>query len=487
MVSVLQTPKSRFCKNFENANILFAVLIISVLSSGLAFHYSFLLKNSAHRTRLLKFIQDKNQTLVLVHKAFHRLKSIATRDDCFTYEKDDQFFIGNAPIECKLTPNAGYCIHGLFQEKLPFFCFFDKQGLRKPLTEIMEYDHFFEHLTDDHWNLAKKRWEALSGTNPLQPFIFPPLIKKIEITNNNQASQMVVHFFNPYDRLLQEGNVGIENITNCIHIGSIQINALANNEESECRQTFQTLGLPIQLKLKYGTQYNISNGSLLLFQNTGDLENGFNFSLIPQRTGSVPRPQTEKVPRWRKKGTQTATSPVVQNIDKHSKPLVNLFPTQTWVDKVNACFFKYESAEPYNKINNFQTAYDDVPTLRNQFWNDIVVDPKSNVFYFNGPKNHIEEKLHTYGIDPDRMNETVETIIKNQPYKTAAAFLTLCTSFPEIKNNLHLFENLSHRVEKFKIEAWHGKCKCEITVQRSAENETQRTWHMICTRWTNTE
>ena len=150
---------------------------------------------------------------------------------------------------------------------------------------------------------------------------------------------------------------------------------------------------------------------------------------------------------------------------------------------MDACFFGYKTGEPYSEIGNFKTRDEVIQSRRDYFWNEAVANPAVDVFYFNGPKVHVEECLRAYGVPREQVSNIADEIVKNQPYTSAATFLRKLAEsnvhWPQIKNVLHRFEYLSHRTEKFKIESWYGEYICEMVVQREAVDATQRTWEIV--------
>ena len=493
MVNALRTPKSRQYKSSERANVLLAMLLISVLSTGLIFHYSFSLKSTTFRSHVRKAIQAKKQVLALARVAFVQLKSVAGEDDCMMYEKGKIFYFQRTNClksaiehefydgaDRKLDPNAGYCVKGIWEAKLPFACCFDKSGLRKSLSEIMQKEDVPEHIIDkEGWVLAKSRWEALKCNDTLPPYLFPPLIWKIKVLEveheQEQGERISTYWENPYDRSLQSGAVGV-NIVSC-DTTEIWYNAM----RSDLAQTFKITMcdrpvVSLCLGITNGYKYIIENpqGTLLLNQNIGNSEEGFDLNLVAEQK---PR---RNAPKWRGPNNKIHAFGAKQ---ANRSSLKDLFPTKTWIDELNACLFVYGTGEPYGKIGNFKTRYKAIQAQRDYFWNEAVANPAADVFYFNGPKVHIEERLRAYGVPQEQILNTANEIVKNQPYASAASFLgKLAESnihWPQIKNVLHHFEYLSHRTEKFKIESWYGGYICEMVVQREAVDETQRTWKIV--------
>lgn len=439
------------------------------------FHYGFSMRNDAHKAQVLKSVQDKKQALLLAHQAFHALKLRANEDGCVTYEQGGRFLIGSDAIERKLAKNSGYRVKGIFQTKPQFACCFNGQDLRKPLAEVMQGGNCLK-MTDDAWKLAQRRWKALKCDESLPPSIFPPLIEKIEVVqqyaNGAANKQITVHFFNPYDRPLKEEsfNITVDNeAEKCVRF---------KNKTSDCKYSFNiTNGTQyIQLKIKNGPTYNIpvTNG-LPLFKISGSRKSGFVFDVTDGQ----------------KHGKSVAWRPKKEENEQRTEDISLLkekLPMESWLDKVNACFFNYENTEPYDKVNNFESNYANalglsISDVRNYFWNKVVVNPCADVFCFNGPRAYIERRLRTYGIAQNQVSTIAAKIIQYQPYASATSFLKTIISCKEIENVLPRFEHLSHRTETFKIEAWYGKDKCEMLVQREAKNETKRTWKVVCIRW----
>ena len=112
-----------------------------------------------------------------------------------------------------------------------------------------------------------------------------------------------------------------------------------------------------------------------------------------------------------------------------------------------------------------------------------MVNSDANVFCFNGPKAYIEEKLCAYGLSQNQASVIAEKIVEKQPYTLATSFLETIISYEKIENILSRFEHLSHRTETFRIEAWYGKDKCEMLVQRKAKGETERAWKIVRICW----
>ena len=522
MVNALRTQKSRQYKSFERANILLAILLISVLSTGLIFHYSFSLKNTAFRSHVFKAIQAKKQALALARAAFIQLKSVASEDDCAMYEKEKHFYfqrnnaLGRAieyefydGADHKLVPNAGYCVNGIWEVKLPFACCFDKPGLRKSLPEIMQKGDIPEYIIDkEGWVLAKNRWGTLKHNDTLPPDLFPPLIWKIQVfeveLDQETERWMSTYWKNPYDRSLRSGAVKVESCTNCGLPSVCDTGIWYNAARSDLAQPFKIFGfehlpdyfgrvfqdsLPdfgpfdrpvdpgflVGLKIKNGHKYIIENpqGTFLLNRNIGNREEGFDLDLVAAS-------KSQKPGKWR--GLNSKIRAFEANQANRSS-LKDLFPTKTWIDELDACFFWYNIGEPYSKIGNFKTWDEAIQAQRDYFWNEAVANPAADVFYFNGPKVHIEERLRAYGVPQEQVPNIANEIVKNQPYASAASYLgKLAESkvhWPKIKNVLHRFEYLSHRTEKFKIKSWYGGYICEMVVQRGAVDDTQRTWKII--------
>ncbi len=484
MVGALQIRKSRQCKSSKQANILFAMLLISVLSTGLIFHYSCSLKNTAFRVHTLKAIRAKKQALDLAQAAFVQLKSIANEDNCLMYERKGIFYFKSSQaaeqkIDYRLKKlRAGCYVEGIWTAKLPFTCCFDKQGLRRPLVDVMQSKD--SPIRKGDWILAKQRWRALMRNAPLPPNIFPPLIGKAEVfeqeTTQKPGKWILVHWENPYDRALQTGAFEVESFTHCQLPSEcdtgIWFNATCPNNYFKMEPEVQSM----QFEIKNGYNYAIclTQDTLLLKNVIGNTEEGFNLDLVAKQ-----RPQ-RKVEKWRSSNNKIHAS---ESNSENKISLKDLFPTKTWMDKLDACFFGYKRNEPYSKIGNFKTQHkDNILELRNYFWNEAVTNPTADVFYFNGSKAHIEERLRAYDVPQEQILPIAKEIVKGQPYTSAADFLKKITKskrWLEIKNILHNFECLSHRTEKFKIKSWCGDYTCEMVVQRENIDDIQRTWKVI--------
>ena len=481
MVNVLRILKSRPYKSSERANILFAVLLISVLSSGLVLHHTFSLKNNVHKQHVLMALYHKKRALSLAHLALDKLKSIADKDACTTHYKGKHFcFANDVFIEDTPSPHSGYRVDGEFPSKQSFACCFDRQGLRKPLSEFTAGSNPIKSVIyDDRWGLARLRWVALNRNAPLPPFYFPPLIERVEIFKKNKIQWMWVFFFNPYDRELQNEMPHITGINICLIPERVhfcpyckKLKALFQiRDEAKRQNDTQTLdwGKMILFKIKYGHTYNISAQDTLDFKITGTREVGYQY-------GDQPSSKHQKS-KWRRDGPKEEKVAVVTNSN-------NIFSTQTWIDKLDACFFEYEDAEPYSKIGNFKSNRKAIPELRNYFWNEVVENLEADVFCFNGPRTYLEGRLRAYGMSEYQALKIAKEIVKHQPYPSATAFLEQITTLsPEIKNYLHHFEHLSHRTEIFKIKSWSGEYTCEMLVQREAKNELQRAWKILYVHW----
>ena len=485
MVNALQTPKFRSHKSSEQAHILFAVLLISVLSTGLIFHYSYSLRNTSFRSHVIKATYSKKQAVALAHVAFAKLKSFADKDACGMYEKGNHFYFrDHDTIEQefhnghKLEIWAGYQVKGIWAPKLTFACHFTKQGLRKSLAEVMQSENLLEDVNSkEGWILAKERWKTLKRCEPLPPNIFPPLIMRVEIfeqeTEKGQKKHIHILWENPYDRPLRGEvfNASWGAGSGCpLPEFSIQFDPTFPKYITEgCFQEHQY----IVLKIKNGYDYTILNprGTLSLKKDIGNREKGFDFDLVSGR----------KTARSRREWLSAAPGAVPEVNQPPNNSLKNLLPTKTWIDELDACFFEYEPKEIYSKIGNFKTRY--ATDLRDFFWNETIANPKADVFYFNGPKTHIEERLRAYGVSPDRVSNIAGEIVKHQPYTSAVDFLKklAASQIPwlQIKNILHQFEFLSHRTEKFEIKSWFGEYSCKMIVQREAIDATQRTWRIL--------
>lgn len=482
MVNVLRILKSRPYKSSERANILFAVLLISVLSSGLVLHHTFSLKNNVQKQHVLTALYHKKRALSLAHLALDKLKSIANKDACTTHYKGKHFcFANDVFIEDTLSPHSGYRVDGEFPSKQSFACCFDRQGLRKPLSEVMTGSNPIKSvINDDRWELAVLRWVALNRNDPLPPFYFPQLVNKVEIFEENQIQWMWVHFFNPYDRELQNEMPHITGINFDLPPSEVQFylhcKALFQiRDEAKRQNDTQTLawGKMIEFEIKYVHKYNLNVQTLGVsdFKITGTREGGYCF-YSPQ---DKPRKS-----QWGNCGKGGKNKEAVGTNSNDIEP----FSTQTWIDKLDACFFEYEEAEPYNKIGNFKSNRKAIPELRNYFWNEVVENPNADVFCFNGPRIYLEGRLRAYDMPEYQALKIAKEIVKHQPYPSATAFLEqITTSFPEIKNYLHHFEHLSHRTEIFKIKSWSGEYTCEMLVQREAKNELQRSWKILYVHW----
>ncbi|MGX8717065.1 MAG: hypothetical protein ACSW8C_03700 [bacterium] len=475
MVNVLRILKSRPYKSSERANILFAVLLISVLSSGLVLHHTFSLKNNVYKQHVLMALYHKKRALSLAHLALDKLKSIANKDACTTHYKGKRFcFANDVFIEDTPSPHSGYRVDGEFPSKQSFACCFDRQGLRKPLSEFMtENNPLKTVINNDRWGLIQKRWVALHRNDPLPPFYFSPLIEKVEIFEENKIQWIWVYFFNPYDRELQSKMPYVMGINFCLSSSSIH---LCTHSKAQ-KALFQILNdaKMIQFEIKHGHKYNLNVQTLgvLNFKITGTREGGY---LFDTQYGD----QQSAKPRKSKWGNCGKGGVAVTNSNNTFEP----FSTKTWIDKLDACFFEYEEAEPYSKIGNFKSNSKAIPELRNYFWNEVVENLEADVFCFNGPRTYFEGRLRAYGIPEYQALKIAKEIVKHQPYPSATAFLErITTAFPEIKNYLHHFEHLSHRTEVFKIKSWSGEYTCEMLVQREARNELQRSWKIIYVHW----
>ena len=487
MVNVLRILKSRPYKSSERANILFAVLLIFVLSSGMVLHHTFSLKNNVYKQHVLMALYHKKRALSLAHLALDKLKSIADKDACTTHYKGKHFcFANDVFIEDTPSPHSGYRVDGEFPSKQSFACCFDRQGLRKLLSEFTARSNPLKSvINDDCWGLASLRWEALNRNDPLPPLYFPPLIKKVEIFEKNKIQWMWVHFFNPYDRELQNEMPHITGINFDLPPSEVQFylhcKALFQiRDEAKRWNDTQTLdwGKMIEFEIKYVHKYNLNVQALgvLDFKITGTKEGGYCFYSPQEAQQSKPR--KSKWGECSKQGKNKVA--VVTNLSNTFEP----FSTKTWLDKLDACFFEYEEAEPYSKIGNFKSNYKAIPELRNYFWNEVVENPNADVFWFNGPRTYLEGRLRAYGMPEYQALKIAKEIVKHQPYPSAIAFLEqITTSFPEIKNYLHHFEHLSHRTEIFKIKSWSGEYTCEMLVQREAKNELQRSWKILYVHW----
>lgn len=498
MANALQILKFRSYKGSNQGNILFATLLISVLSTGIVLHYSFSLKNNNYKLRALQAIHDKKQALTLAHTAFEKLISVASIDNCVMYKRGKHFyFSNNTTIERELNPTTGYNVKGIFQEKSPFACCFDKQGLRKPLEEVMLGENC-PGIGEKRWDLAKKRWEALKRDGALPPFIFPPLISKIELYEEvvvlfplygphpalNQ--KILVHFLDPYARGLQEGTIKINDNSQVGRIiGELKVHFCPHSESpkalirgSKMCQISSTETFHQFFGIENGFNYQL--GSL-----TTDKPLFFNYAIdrtkgsIFQMTSSFQQ-RSQKPSKWRSLG-HAGHAPVANPTIDNSQE--KLFFTKTWIDKLNACFFEYKNNEPYDKIGNFKARDVSTGIIRNYIWNQVVANSEAEVFYFNGPQFHIKERLRAYGVAQYQVNEIAKEIVKSQPFTSPISFLEKLVSFPGIRDKLHHFQYLSHRTEKFKIKAWYGGYTCEMVVQREAKNETQRSWKIIYIRW----
>ena len=483
MVNVLRILKSRPYKSSERANILFAVLLIFVLSSGLVLHHTFSLKNNVYKQHVLKVLHNKKRALSLAHLALDKLKSIADKDACTTHYKGKHFcFANDVFIEDTPSPHSGYRVDGEFPSKQSFACCFDRQGLRKPLSEFTARSNPLKSvINDDRWELARLRWVALNRNDPLPPFYFPQLVNKVEIFEKNQIKWMWVHFFNPYDRELQNEMPHITGINFDLPPSKVQFfypycKALFQiRDEAKRRNDTQTLdlGKMIEFEIKYVHKYNLNVQTLGVsdFKITGTREGGYCF-YSPQ---DKPRKS-----QWGNCGKGGKNKEAVGTNSNDIEP----FSTQTWSDKLDACFFEYEEAEPYTKIGNFKSNRKAIPELRNYFWNEVVENPDADVFCFNGPRIYLEGRLRAYGIPEYQALKIAKEIVKHQPYPSATAFLEQITTLsPEIKNYLHHFEHLSHRTEVFKIQSRSGEYTCEMLVQREAKNELQRSWKILYVHW----
>ena len=469
MANVSQIPKSQPNKNFKRANILFAMMLISVLSTGLMFYYNFSLKNIIFQAKVLKEVNDKKQSLILAHIAFQKLKSIAGEDACIMYERGDRFYFkNNHTIDKVLSSNMGYCVKGLFETKSSFACCFDRQGLRKPLCEVMQYDNYLEYIPNKGaWPLAKKRWEVLKHKEFLHPDIFPPLIWKMKIFEENNIKWLLVHFLNPYDRKLQTGETCLKGINICPRTNGVWFCAYCTDPQ----ELFQILNdaQTVSFKISNGYEYIVSTEfKELALTIMGNREVGFIFN-------STERQQAPTA-KWRK-------HPKTSEVSVNKTAFENLFLTQTWIDELDACFFGYNAGEPYSSIGNFNTQHEGVSILRNYFWNNSVANPEADIFYFNGPRSHIEERLRTYGVPQEQIHEMSKKIVNWQPYASATSFLEKIITFADVKKILPCFEHLSHRTERFKIESWCGDYVCEMKVERNALNDTERDWKIIRLCW----
>lgn len=530
MVSALQIPKSRPYKSSERGNILLATLLISVLGTGLVLYYRFIAQNTVFKSHALKAIRAKEQALVLAHAAFEKLKLIADKDACVMYEKGKRFYFkddpkkegSGIPIELKLGhPGAGYRVKGIWESKLPFMCCFDQQGLRKPLDVVMQSDD--GPMEKESWDLAKKRWEALKREGPLPAEFFPPLLKKVEVEKINEQGDenihtpqitMMLHFFDPYrdrelypkhgfleqeneaGRLLGEIEFDVENpVRQSIHTRQQQgdplspANRFSPKINPKPKQYLDPDVDPITKSvsvfsnhIKHGHSYLISMPQqTLIFTIPGNLEEGFNFDATESSVPRAPK-RAPHCGRWFGKAS-TATSVSVLNPTRKTS-LKDLFPTKTWIDELNVCLFGYETGEPYNKIGNFSPHR--YRSWRNHFWSETVANPEADVFYFNGPKDHIEARLKVYDIAEDQILFIANEIVKHQPYVSAVAFLEEMSKssriWPKLKDQLHHFECLSHRTETFKIESWCKGYNCRMVVQRNADDENKRSWRVVSVR-----
>ena len=209
MVNVLRILKSRPYKSSERANILFAVLLIFVLSSGMVLHHTFSLKNNVYKQHVLKVLHNKKRALALAHLALDKLKSIADKDACTTHYRGKHFcFANDVFIEDTPSPHSGYRVDGEFPSKQSFACCFNRQGLRKPLSEFTaESNPIKSVINDDRWRLTVLRWNWLKYSS-LYPHEFPPLMDEVKIIfKKDGTKELQIHFFDPYEGKIQCGRV----------------------------------------------------------------------------------------------------------------------------------------------------------------------------------------------------------------------------------------------------------------------------------------
>lgn len=495
MVNALRIPKSRLYKSSERANILFAVLLISVLSTGLVLHHRFSSKHYVYKTKIIQWANNKKQALTLASKAFDKLKSIASDDACMVWERKKHCYFENVSntsktaIEYRLSsnikhlPKGGYNIEGLWVSKLPFACCFDRQDLRKPLSEVMTGNNPLKAvISNDHWSLAGLRWKWLKCNESLSPHIFPPLIDRAEISGDGVDKEFQMYFFDPYIAKIKTGKIYISK--GCRNLGDKESYDLAR---SECYQeidycthcklakiSLKNVKILGYIKIKYGHNYTlgVQKQGILDFKITGTREGGYDFG-NQQVAQQTPKPRKAKGSAWGRCGKEE------EHKVTSSNNIFEPFSTKTWIDKLDACFFEYTKNEPYSKVGNFKSNYKNIPELRKYFWNEVIENPETEVFYFNGPSDYIEERLLAYGVSKEQAGPIVNEIVKHQPYPSATAFLEKIALHSGMKDRLHHFEFLSHRPEKFKIKAWYGEYVCEMIVQREAVNDNERAWKVI--------
>lgn len=429
--------------------LLIAVGGLITYFSGTWFHLFTAEKQKCSRILL------REQALHVFHYAFEQLKATASNNDTLPLKKDSLFFsIKGASQKCLDTEfstiGLSYQFTALFDQQ-PSCCFlFEGEGLRKPLTEVMDLSNHLanEYLksayTDRDILYAKKRWEFLqqhAQDAPLPPCLFFPYISSV--------CEDSLTFYNPYDRVLK-GNV----------LFSIEGSVV---EEVSLEERMRAAIVKQPFLERCSVEMNLSSKDFLSIKLPGKPNISRVFLLTKEDNEiKLPCPKAQEfVPhrrRWQKKSPALVSKPT----------LLPSLETNTWLSQIKTCFWQ-PKATPIA-----------LETLLDMVWNRTFVDKQATFVSFNAPKSLLVQQLQS--LLPELTNADIDAFLESfsGPYRDGLAFITAVENFPRMRPYLYRFKNIYGRPEDFLIDVF---VKAQQTVHLQAHvvrcwKDEKEAWEM---------